>query len=223
MDIKYEIIDTKNWKRSSQYEFFSTFLNPDYSFNKKIDVTEIVNFSKETKTSFFINFLYIFTLAMNDVPEMRLRYVDGEVRLYESINPGYTVRTKDDSFNNCGHEFTRNYDLFYKRSHEMIEIHKEKVIHRENYNDSSYYNEFYATTVPIIELDAMTHPLPLGDKNSLCVPRACWGKYFKSGEKYLMLLNITVSHMLVDGFPLAKTFNLIEEYIKDFRTLIKKS
>ena len=36
---KYEIIDTNTWIRKSQFDFFSTFLNPDYGFNKKIDVT----------------------------------------------------------------------------------------------------------------------------------------------------------------------------------------
>ena len=43
-----------------------------------------------------------------------------------------------------------------------LEIHKEKVIHRENYNDSSYYNEFYATTVPIIELDIFIVTVSIG-------------------------------------------------------------
>ena len=220
--VKYEIIDTNTWIRKSQFDFFSTFLNPDYGFNKKIDVTTVLEYSKETKTSFFINFLYVFSLAMNDIPEMRLRYVNGEVRRYDSINPGYTVKTNDGSFNNCGHEFTRNYQEFYSRAHEQIEIHKEKVLTRENYNDNVLYNEFYATCVPIIDFEAMTHPLPLGDKNSLCVPRACWGKYVFIDGKYMMNLNITVSHMLVDGFPLAETFNLLQKYCYEFKELIKK-
>ena len=56
---KFEIIDTNTWIRKSQFDFFSTFLNPDYGFNKKIDVTTVLEYSKETKTSFFINFLYV--------------------------------------------------------------------------------------------------------------------------------------------------------------------
>lgn len=53
----YKVIDIEKWNRKKQYLWFSTFSNPDYGFN--VDVTNIVNYSKETKTSFFINFLFI--------------------------------------------------------------------------------------------------------------------------------------------------------------------
>ena len=86
----YKIIDIDTWNRKSQYLWFNSFMNPTYGIDVKMDVTNLVNYSKKTKTSFFINFLYCLTVALNEVEEFRLRYVNGEVRLYDYINPTYT-------------------------------------------------------------------------------------------------------------------------------------
>ena len=40
----YKIIDVKNWKRSKQYNWFSSFSNPCYGIDATIDVTEVVKF-----------------------------------------------------------------------------------------------------------------------------------------------------------------------------------
>ena len=89
----YKVIDLDNFKKRKQYNWFKTFSNPCYGLNVKMDVTEVVKYSKETKTSFFINVLYLITIGLNSVEEMRLREVDGEIRLYDTINPTFTVMT----------------------------------------------------------------------------------------------------------------------------------
>ena len=48
----YKVIDLKTWNKRKQFEWFNTFSNPCYGFNTDIDVTEVVNFSKKTKTYF---------------------------------------------------------------------------------------------------------------------------------------------------------------------------
>ncbi|MDE7095332.1 MAG: hypothetical protein K2O23_02485, partial [Anaeroplasmataceae bacterium] len=53
----YKIIDIKTWNRKKQFEWFNSFANPCYGITIDLDVTEIVTFSKKSKTSFFINFL----------------------------------------------------------------------------------------------------------------------------------------------------------------------
>ena len=120
----YKIIDINKWSRKKQYLWFSIFSNPDYGFNIDVDVTNIVNYSKETKTSFFINFLFIVMNALNNVEELRLRIVNNEVRLYDDINPTYTVLTKTNNFENCRSNMVYNYQEFYKINKKVIEIAK---------------------------------------------------------------------------------------------------
>ena len=52
----YKIIDTEKWNRKTQYEWFNSFSNPCYGIDIELDVTRIVQYSKASHTSFFINF-----------------------------------------------------------------------------------------------------------------------------------------------------------------------
>lgn len=47
----YKVINVENWAKRKNFEWFNTFSNPCYAIDTEIDVTKVVKFSKETKTS----------------------------------------------------------------------------------------------------------------------------------------------------------------------------
>ena len=98
----YRVIKSEELKNQSQYRWFKTFANPCYGFNVKMDVTEVVKYCKETKTSFFINVLYLITTSLNSIEEFRIREVKDEIRIYDTINPTYTVMTDVGVYENAG-------------------------------------------------------------------------------------------------------------------------
>ena len=112
MKNSYKEIDTNKWVRKTTFEWFEKFSNPTYCFNAKIDVSDVVNYFKQTGTSFFINFLYLISRVNNEIESLRLRYVDNRVLLYETINPTFTVKTTDGSFNNAGVTTVPSSNLF---------------------------------------------------------------------------------------------------------------
>lgn len=207
----YKVIDVKNWNRRSQYEWFSKFSNPCYSMNVDIDVTKVVEFSKKTKTSFFINFLFIIMKSLNNIEEMRLRIVDSEVRLYDIIDPTYTILMKDYNFENAGNKMFNNYADFYEDANEEITSIKKQSGKHIEYNNENNYAVYYITCVPWVNYTAMTHPVPANMIESLSVPRICFSKYSLKDGKYILSFNINVSHALVDGYPLSKAFNTLIE------------
>ena len=215
----YKVCDPKSWKRISQYNWFSSFENPTYGFNVKIDVTSVVNYSKETKTSFFANFYYTVTRAINDVEALRLRLVGEEIRLYDVINPNFTVKTLDGTFNNAGFDYSPNYNEFYKRCRETVEANNKEVI-PGIYNDE-VYDLIYTSCLTTIDIVGMTHPIIYSDKQSLSVPRIFWDRYILDNGRYYLTLNITVNHAFVDGEDLSKVFNLVRKYNEDFEITIK--
>lgn len=217
----YKVIDVKTWKRKKQFTWFNSFSNPCYGVNAEIDVTEVVNCSKETKTSFFINYLFLMMKGLNETMEMRLRIVDGEVRLYDVINPTYTVMTKTGVYENAGSKMYDDYHQFYNEAHNEIESVKNQVTVKDTFNSSEDYGLYYITCIPWISYNAMTHPIPIGDVNSLSVPRICWDKYRMINNKYYINLNITVSHALVDGFALSKAFLNIQDKLNKAWDILK--
>lgn len=210
--MNYKIIKVEELKKINQYNWFKQFSNPCYGFNVKMDVTNVVKYSKETKTSFFINTLYLVTSALNQIDEMRIRVVNDEIRLYDEINPAFTVMTKAQIFENTGFVMIDNYNEFYNKAHQVIESVKNQTNVKETYNDSKLFNEYYITCIPWLSIEGMSHPLIDNDYESLTVPRICWDKYREENDKQVMTLNITVNHMFVDGYPLSKTFNKVQEY-----------
>ena len=74
--MNYKVIEEKDIKKINQYNWFKQFPNPCYGFNVKMDVSNVVKYSKETNTIFFINTLYLVTSALNQIEEMLIRIVD---------------------------------------------------------------------------------------------------------------------------------------------------
>lgn len=217
----YKIIEIKDIQKINQYKWFRQFSNPCYGFNVKMDVTRLVYYTKEHHQSFFINTLFLITTALNQIEEMRIREVEGEIRLYDQINPTFTVMTSAGIYENTGFEMINDYPTFYQRAHSIIEEVKKQTKVKETYNDSTFYNDFYMTCIPWLSIEGMTHPLIDNDYASLSCPRVCWDKYREENGRIVMTLNITVNHCFVDGYPLSQAFLLIQEYFDNLTGIIE--
>ena len=217
----YKVIKSEQLKNQSQYRWFKTFANPCYGLNVKMDVSEVVKYSKETKTSFFVNILYLITTALNSIEEFKIREVKDEIRIYDTINPTFTVMTDVGIYENAGFKMVDDYKSFYKIAKEIIEKVKKQTSFKQTYNDSMLFDDYYMTCLPWISIDAMTHPLCENNNESLTVPRLCWDKYRIENGKYVMLLNITVSHCYIDGYTLSKGFAKIQENFDQTYSILK--
>lgn len=217
----YKVLKVDDLKNQSQYRWFKTFSNPCYGLNVKMDVTKVIEYCKKTNTSFFINVLYLITTALNSIDEFKIREVKDEIRLYDTINPTFTVMTDIQVYENAGFKMVDDYSSFYKIAKETIEKVKKVTSFKETYNDSTLFDDYYMTCAPWISMESMTHPLCEGNFESLTVPRICWDKYRNENDKMVMLLNITVSHCYIDGYILSKAFNLIQEKFNEIESLLK--
>ncbi len=207
-------INVKKWHRYKQYKWFSTFQDATYGMNVELDVTDLVKYTKENDKSFFVCFLYILLKGLNSVDEMRIRYVDGKVIMYDDINPAYTVMTEANTFENVTSKNYPDFNTFYDKTKQDVENAKHQKKVKETYNDGRGFDEYYITCVPWINFSSLTHPIPF-DKASQVVPRVCFGKYHLDGDRYKMMLNITVSHEFVDGYPLSQVFINIQKYLDE--------
>lgn len=214
-------IEIEQWERNKTFEWFKGFSNSTYSMNVRIDVTSLRNHAKRNDESFFIDLLYIVLKGLNSVEEMRMRLVDDAPVIFEDINPAFTVMTKTGTFENVRFKNCGSFEDFYGVAAEHIENAKNQDhIKKESYNPENCYNEYYITCVPWVDFTQFTHPMP-DDKSSQCIPRVCWGKYEEHNGRYLLTMNITVSHIFVDGYPLAQAFNTIQELLNNVDEVLK--
>lgn len=213
-------IDLKKWNRYKQYKWFSTFRDSTYGITKEIDITDLVRYVKTENKSFFVSFLYILMKGLNSVEEMKIRYVNGKVVIHDDINPAYTVMTESGTFENIVSENYSNFQKFYEETKKDLDNAKKLTKVKESYNDSKLFNEYYITCVPWIDFNGLTHPIP-DDKESQVVPRICFGKYHQVADRYKMMLNITVSHEFVDGYPLSQVFINTQNFLDNIDNILK--
>lgn len=214
-------IDPKEWNRNKQFEWFKGFSNSTYGVTKKMDITNLIKYTKENNKSFFISMMYLVVQSLNSIPQMRMRYEQDGLYIYDEINPAYTIMTKSGDFENVRHENYNVFSRFYEVAHKYIEETKSQTkLTKENYNPEECYNEYYITSLPWISINNINHPIP-DDKMNASIPRICWDKYQLINDRYEINLNITVNHMFVDGYPLAQAFIKIEEFLNDVEEVLK--
>ncbi len=215
-----EEIDLKNYKKRNQYYYFSKFPDPSYGLDVDIDVTNLIECKDKKGVSFFPLFLYCLTKAVNSVYELHLREVNGKIYYYDFIHPTWTVMGNDGVYINVGMEFEPELDIFIKEVTELNEKAK-KMNPNDDLNTSplcSLPNVILASCLPILHVKSFKHPTPSGNHDNLSIPRVLWDKYEKGiDNRYHLTLNITVSHALVDGFPLANVFLFLQKEINSLR------
>ncbi len=214
-------IDMKTYPKRNQYLWFKNYPQSCYGFDVNLDVTELVRYTKERKESFFPYFFYAVLTGVNAIDEMRMRIVNGKPYLYDRIHPTFTVMTKEGVYQNCGFELPDTFPEFYDETRRIIKDVKNLPVSEDldRFPICQTPNVVFATCIPLLSFTAMTHPLPVGDQESLSIPRICWGKYHQEADgSYHVMLNITVSHVFVDGFPLSHCFERIQEEVRKVAT-----
>lgn len=207
-------IDKKTFKKINQYNYFKTFEDPTYGFNVRVDVTKLVEYIKAHKITFFIAFLYLVTISMNEVYEMHLRDFDNKIIYFEDINPTFTVLSiKNGVFYNTRCDLAP-FKEFNSNCRKVIDKLKYADFVDDIFNDDDYA-VYYISCITDISLESMSHPTPSNNHLSSSVPRVFWDKYKFENNKYTVLLNIVVSHVFVDGYPLSKCFQNLEEKINN--------
>ncbi|MBO7132371.1 hypothetical protein J6V85_03925 [Candidatus Saccharibacteria bacterium] len=208
------------WPRLKTYKWFKTFSDSTYGMNVRLDITKLLEHTRRHDQSFFINMLYVVVTGLNSLEEMRMRLVDDKPVVFDDINPAYTVMAEAGTFENVRHKNCRNYSSFYKVASEHIEsAKKQKQIKKGNYNPENCYDEYYITCTPWVDFTNISHPIP-DDVRSQCIPRVCWGKFVEQNGRYELTLNITVSHIFVDGYHLAQAFNIIQDLLNNADELL---
>ncbi|SRR5574344_862494 len=218
-------IDLLTYPKRNQYAWFSTFPDPSYGFDVDIDVDSLVKLTKSRGDSFFPSFFYLVMKGVSSVKELRMREEKGHIFLYSMVHPTWTVMTDSGVYVNVGCPMASDFPTFYRNVKDLTEQAKKLEPNDELNQDAvvDLPNVVYATCLPQLEIVGMKHPTPAGNHDNLSVPRILWDKYRKESDgRYHLTLNITVSHTLVDGFPLAACFNQIKKDCLAPEAILKK-
>ena len=213
--MNYKVIDKETYYRKGVFRHFSEDCKCSTSITARIDVTDLVHYSKEVGTKFYINFLYILSKVLNSREDYRMGYLwqSDELICYDVINPTQYVFHEDtETFTLVYTKYNENYEIFYNNALNDVEEAKET---REYMLDMvNHPNWFDASFIPWLSYDALNIELP--DGNLYFTPIINWGKYREENNRIVMPVSVRLNHAIADGYLVAKVFHLLEQEIKSF-------
>lgn len=212
-------IDIYNWKRKLAYETFSSYSDPYTGIVTKIDITNLINFCKQNKISFYGCMTYFVLKSLNDIDAFKYGFgkEDGNefVYKYDTLAATATVINSDNELN-----FTRYVEYDEDISNFLIEFSKAT---EDASNNVPYYkilglenmNKINITCIPWITFSNFKDAIDFNEKNSK--PKICWGKYYLDDDRYLIDISLLVNHAFQDGYHMGLFFNNLQQNVFDFK------
>ncbi len=217
-------INIDTWKRKKNFLWFREFPNPCFGLTSRMDVTEVLKYSKEHSLSSFSVICFVLSEVLNGIEDFKYRVDNGKPVYCDRCNIAYTVATAENEFTNCRTLSHRDFSVFYpamRADIEAIKQKKEEEGQEGEFNNVQILDDFYFSCVKWLDFTACVEPIPGHLPENYSIPRICWGKYVEENGRMKMSLSITVNHSLIDGYAVSVAFNRIQEAFGNIESLIE--
>lgn len=214
-----KIIDIKNWNRKVIYDNFIGYSNPIFSISSRLDVTDLYDYCKRTGASFFTTFTFIAAKCLNGVEEFRLRLKEGNVVLYDVINPSFIVKRADGVISTCRTKMSDNYSEFYSSARAAQKAAQEAV--GVTFNSDNDNDLFFISCMPWVDIHSFSNPYDLKNPDISSIPRIMWSKFVPENGRLKMTFDVAAHHALIDGEPVCRAINLIQDALNDVSAFLK--
>ena len=213
--MNYKVIDLEKYYRKGVYRHFSEDCKCSVSMTARIDVTDLVTFSKKTDTRFYLNFLYLLSKTLNSRDDYKMNYLwqTNELVCYDVINPTQYVFHEDtETCTPVYTNYSEDYQEFYKNA--LADLERAKNTREYLLDAANHPNWFDASYVSWLSYDSLNIELP--DGYLYFLPIINWGKYREEGERLMMPVSVRMNHAVADGYLIANVFRLMEKEMADF-------
>ena len=213
--MNYKVIDKEKYYRKGVFEHFSKDCKCSTSITARINVTDLVLYSKKTGTKFYINFLYILSKVLTSRDDYKMGYLYKEDKLicYDVINP--TQYVFHDDTETCTLVYTKfyyDYPTFYENA--LMDIDRAKETRDYGLDMQNHPNWFDASYIPWFSYDSLNIELP--DGHLFFAPIINWGKYREENGHLMMPVTVRLNHAIADGYLVANVFRLLQKEIENF-------
>ncbi len=214
-NMNYKVINKEKYYRKDVFNHFTKDCKCSTSMTARIDVTDLVAYSKQHDTKFYINFLYILSKVLNSRDDYKMGYFwqTEELVCYDKINPAHYVFHDDtETCTMVYSEYFEDYKVFYENIKNDIE--KAKQTREYKFDIVNHPNWFDASYIPWVSYDSLNIELPDGYLHF--APIINWGKYREENGKLMMPVTVRMNHAIADGYIVANVFFELQNAIQSF-------
>lgn len=203
-------IDPATWERQLHFDYYYRQIKCKYNLNARIDITALLDYTREAGLKFFPSFLYIILRAVNENRAFRMGF-DGEGRLgyWNFVVPSYTIFHPDDqTFSDIWSEYTDHFPDFYRTVCRDMETYKDvKGIKARPGRPDNYCP---VSALPWLSFTGFNQDTYT--ESAMLFPLIRFGKYFPENGHTFLPLALFVHHAVADGYHSCKLINDIQDY-----------
>ncbi|MBQ2621270.1 MAG: hypothetical protein IJF84_08015 [Thermoguttaceae bacterium] len=214
-EASYKVIDFETYYRKGVFRHFSEDCKCSTSMTARLDVTDLVAYSKKTNTKFYINFLYLLSKVFNSRDDYKMAYnwKTQELICYDVVNPTHYVFHEDtETITLVYSEYSEDYKTFYANA--MADVEKAKQTREYGLDMANHPNWFDASYISWLSYDSLHVELP--DGYLYFLPIVNWGRYREENGRLQMPLTVRLNHAIADGFLVANVYRLLQKEIAAF-------
>ena len=189
-----------DYPRRAHLEFYRTNPSPFYAVTFELEAAKIRARAREVGGSTYAALCWGFHRALLKIDAFRIRLVDNEVVLHDSLRIGMTVPGPQRTFTFSTHEWDESGERFLKAAGEEITRASASV----NLNRGSEPDFAYYTAVPGVPFLGITH-VPHRDRTA-GQPMTAFGRFREEGDKLYVPVGLQVNHMYVDGLDVGDLY-----------------
>lgn len=195
---------------------FFNFKSARYSMNARINVENLWKFCKKNDYSFFIMSLGCLMNALNSIPNLKRRIIDGEAIEYEYLEGVSPIMNENMGiYREMKVEIPQQFEDIYKW-HDYVRDLSNRILAGEDegfcleMEKRDFTNIANFSCIPWVDFDSITSCEAPGRQIQ---PLISWGKVNKN---YEMTVSITVSHIFVNGRELADFYENAQKEFNKF-------
>ena len=177
--------------------FFSGISNPFYAVTFRQDVTELRNYCRERKISFYYGLIYLCCKALQDVPAFACRIRGENVVELGEQKPSFTdLKKGSELFHIVTMPCDGSIVEFCGKAREVSSKQDYFIDMAGQADDLIYFS-----CLPWMDVTAVTNERELLAPNARddSIPRICWGKYTLGNDRVYLGISVEVNHRLIDG------------------------
>ena len=211
----YRIINRDAYYRKGVFRHFSEDCKCSVSITARVDVTDLVQYSRARGTKIYLNFLYLLCRVLNSRDDYKMAYLwqTDELICWDVIHPTQYVFHEDTE--TCTPVYSMYYEEyaeFYR--HALDDLQAAQQTREYLLDAANHPNWFDASYISWLSYDSLHLELP--DGYLYLAPIVNWGKYREENGRLMMPVTVRMNHAAADGFLIANVFRLLEQEIADF-------
>ncbi len=207
-------LDLSTWERREHFEYYSKIATPHYCVAFNVEVTKLLNYTRENHISFYYSLIYLCTAALNSIDEFLLEIEDNKVFKIPYRVPCFTdLKKGSKSFHMVSLPCDGSMIDFAKRARIESENNPLSVTALDGLRES----QIIYSCIPWADITMCTNERDCSDPKLKddTAPILVWGKYTQTNDRYMINMTLDVNHRLIDGYYVGLFVQKLEELINN--------